>query len=100
MKRWMLSILMAATLTAVGCGGPAYVGVYARTAPPPLRVETYGPVPGPGYVWIGGYWGWQANAYHWVPGRWERPPRGHREWVPGRWEQHGDRYRWHEGRWH
>ena len=26
---------------------PGYVGVYARTAPPPIRVETYGPAPGP-----------------------------------------------------
>ena len=49
MKRWMLFGLMAATLTAVGCGR-GYVGVYARTAPPPLLVETYGPAPGPGDI--------------------------------------------------
>jgi hypothetical protein len=40
MKRWMLFGLVAATLTAVGCGR-GYVGVYARTAPPPVLVETY-----------------------------------------------------------
>ncbi len=42
MKRSMLFGLVAATLTAVGCGR-GYVGVYARTAPPPVLVETTGP---------------------------------------------------------
>ena len=56
MKRWMLFGLVAATLTAVGCGR-GYVGVYARTAPPPVRVETYGPAPSPGGIWINGYLG-------------------------------------------
>jgi hypothetical protein len=98
MKRWMLFGLMAATLTAVGCGR-GYVGVYARTAPPPVRVETYGPAPGPGDIWINGYWGYGTNSYVWIPGRWDRPPRGRQRWEDGRWERRGDRYRWHDGRW-
>jgi hypothetical protein len=87
-----------AAITLTGCAG-GYVGAYARTPPPPIRVETYGPAPGPGYIWITGYWGYRSNNYYWVPGRWERPPRGHRRWEDGRWERHGDRYRWHDGRW-
>jgi hypothetical protein len=98
MKRWMLFGLVAATLTAVGCGR-GYVGVYARTAPPPVRVETYGPAPSPGDIWINGYWGYGTNSYVWIPGRWDRPPRGRRRWEDGRWERHGDRYRWYDGRW-
>ena len=98
MKRWMLFGLVAATLTAVGCGR-GYVGVYARTAPPPVRVETYGPAPGPGDIWINGYWGYRTNSYVWIPGRWDRPPRGLRRWEDGRWERRGDRYRWQDGRW-
>jgi hypothetical protein len=99
MKRWMLFGVVAATLTTVACGGPGYVGFYARTAPPPIRVESYGPAPGPGYVWINGYWGYRGNNYTWVGGRWERPPRGRHRWEAGRWEHHGDRYQWREGRW-
>jgi hypothetical protein len=53
MKRWRLFCVVAATLTTVACGGPGSVGIYARTAPPPIRVESYGPAPGPGYVGIG-----------------------------------------------
>jgi hypothetical protein len=82
---------------AVGCGGPGYVGIYARTAPPPIRVESYGPAPGAGYVWIKGYWGYRGNDYVWNAGRWERPPRGRRHWEDGRWEHRGNRYVWHEG---
>jgi len=98
MKRLMLLAVTAATLTAVGCG-PGYVGVYARTAPPPIRVENYGRAPGPGYIWVNGYWGFRGNDYYWVSGRWERPPRGRRRWEDGRWEHRGDRYYWREGRW-
>ena len=98
MKRWILSSLVGASLAAVGCG-PSYVGVYARTAPPPIRVETYGPAPGAGYIWINGYWGYRGNNYYWVPGRWDRPPRGRRRWEEGRWERRGDRYYWRDGRW-
>jgi WXXGXW repeat (2 copies) len=69
MKRWMLFGLMAATLTAAGD------------------------------IWINGYWGYGTNSYVWIPGRWDRPPRGRRRWEDGRWERRGDRYRWYDGRW-
>src|SRR3954471_17253534 len=99
LKHWMLLGLMGGFLTTVSCGGPGYVGIYAPTAPPLVRVESYGPAPGPGYVWIRGYWGYRGNDYVWNPGHWERPPRGRRRWEDGRWEHRGNRYLWHEGRW-
>jgi hypothetical protein len=98
MKRWMLSSCCGIVLTLAGCAGVG-VGVYVRSAPPPIRVETYGPVPGPGYIWITGYWAYRANDYVWVPGRWARPPRGRQRWEDGRWERRGDRYAWRDGRW-
>jgi YXWGXW repeat-containing protein len=101
MKCWIArnSLLCGlAVVSLTGCAG-GYVGVYATNAPPPIRVETYGPAPGPDFVWITGYWAYRSNAYVWVPGRWDRPPRGRRHWEDGRWEQHGDRYRWRDGRW-
>jgi hypothetical protein len=105
MKRWKrvapaAAMLMAGIVALAGCGGYGYYGgVYVRTPPPPLRYEVYGPAPGPGYVWINGYWSYRGNAYVWTPGRWERPPRGKHHWEDGRWERHGDGYRWREGRW-
>jgi hypothetical protein len=96
MKRTWLA-LMFATFSMVGCAGG--VGYYASTPPPPVRVEAYGVAPGPGFVWVSGYWGSRGGAYGWVPGRWVRPPRHRTVWVPGSWERHGGRYRFHEGRW-
>jgi hypothetical protein len=68
MRRAILIGLIAATLGIAGCA-VRYVGVYATIPPPPFRVETYGPVPGIGFVWIQGYWGWRNDAYVWIPGR-------------------------------
>jgi hypothetical protein len=95
MKRSLLVATFAA-LTIAGCGGGVY---YAAVPPPPVRVEAFGPAPGPGYVWINGYWGWGGSAYAWVPGRYVRPPRARAVWVSPRWEQRGGRYRFREGRW-
>lgn len=95
MKR-SLMIAAFAALTIAGCGGGVY---YATVPPPPVRVEAFGPAPGPGYVWINGYWGWGGSSYAWVPGRYVRPPHAHSVWVAPRWEAHGGRYRFREGRW-
>ncbi len=37
------------------------------------------------HVWIAGYHRWDGNAYVWVPGRWDLPPREHAVWVAPRW---------------
>jgi len=98
MRRWVLAGIFSSLLVLAGCAG-GRVSFYARTAPPPIRVESYGPAPGPNYVWVQGYWGYRGDNYVWVPGRWDRPPKGHSHWESGRWEHHGDRYVWHDGRW-
>ena len=61
--KWML----AAAMTIGGLGltaapaNAAQIGVYIGTG-----AEYVPPCPGPGYVWIAGYY---SNSY-WIPGRW------------------------------
>jgi hypothetical protein len=59
MKKWMLGVALAAGIVGMGAAPAqaARVGIYigARAA-----------CPGPGYVWVDGYW---ANGYF-VPGYW------------------------------
>jgi hypothetical protein len=96
MKRtWLLAPVLAA-FSMVGCAGPVY---YANVPPPPVRAEAIIASPGPGFVWVGGYWGWRGNAHVWVAGSWMRPPHPHSVWVAPRWEARGGRYYFHEGRW-
>ncbi len=71
---------------------------YPTFGPPGLRAEVMVGRPGPGYVWISGYWGWGSGRYHWVPGHWVRERRGH-SWVDGRWEPQGRRWVWRKGHW-
>jgi hypothetical protein len=96
-RRLPLFALMVTGLSLAGCGvGYEY---YAVSAPPPVRVEVRGVAPGPGFIWINGYWGYTGGRYAWVPGRWERPPHPRSRWEEGRWERHGDRWGYRKGRW-
>ena len=98
---WLVTATIAAGLMLAGCGGGYGYGngYYARTAPPPARVEVRGYAPGPGYVWLDGYWGYRGNSYAWTPGYWARPPRSRHTWEAGRWENRGGRYYYRNGRW-
>ena len=75
-----------------------YVGEVVMVAPPPARVEVYGASPGPGYVWIGGYWNWVGGRHVWVGGHWEAPHRGYR-YVPHHWVHERDGWHLIEGHW-
>jgi hypothetical protein len=97
MKQALLLIpAMLLGLTASGCYAHS---AYVRVPPPPLRAEVYGYAPGPGYVWVNGFWRWGGRRYVWAPGYWARPPRRHSQWVPGRWESSPRGYYWQRGRW-
>jgi hypothetical protein len=97
MKRTLGMVVILGGLSLTGCaGGYAF---YATTPPPALRFEQRGAAPGPGYVWIDGYWGYSGGRYAWVAGRWDRPPRPRARWESGRWETRGGKYYYREGRW-
>ncbi len=78
--------------------GYYYVSGPVAVAPPPPRVEVYGVAPGPGYVWIGGYWNWAGGRHVWVPGYWDRPHPGY-YWQPHHWVHEREGWRLAGGRW-
>jgi hypothetical protein len=73
-------------------------GGIVMVAPPAPQVEVVGAPPTPGWVWIGGYWGWVGDRHEWVPGHWVAPRPG-RHWVPHQWVRQGDGWRLRPGRW-
>jgi hypothetical protein len=90
-------------LGVVLAGGLAFqvsaADVVVKIAPPHAIVEKRGEPPEAGFVWIDGYHRWDGNAYVWVPGRWEKPPRPHAVWVAHKWVKRGGGYVLVEGRW-
>ena len=96
MKRtfWLVPVL--AMVSAVGCAaGGAY---YVAPPPPAPVVGVVGYAPGPGYVWIDGFWDWRGH-YVWVPGYWGRPPHPRAAWVAGRAFYGHGRYHYKRGYW-
>ena len=73
--------------------------VFVRVGPPHAVVETRGPIPGRGYVWINGYHNWEGNRHVWVPGHWVMPPRRRARWVEHRWVRRRGGYVLVEGHW-
>ena len=73
--------------------------IVINEAPPPPRHEVRMESPGPDYVWIDGYWGWDGHRHEWVAGHWERPPHGHGHWEAPRWEQRNGSYVFIQGNW-
>ena len=98
MRSLTAALLLGASLTAGACAGTGG-RLYVRTGPPPLRTEAVIVSPGPGYVWVPGYYRSDGRAYLWVAGRSERPPRARARWVSGHWQQDGRGWFWVDGHW-
>lgn len=95
-------ILISSAFGVLLCAGTvvgAEVIVKVRPVAPAAVVETPGPRPGPGFIWVPGYHRWNGTAYMWAPGRWERPPRRRAKWVAARWEHRHGGWVFVEGRW-
>ena len=91
---WIYSVLFA---TVLSIPAAAQISVYIGHPPPRARYERRGPLPGPGYAWVGGYWTPQGNRYQWVPGRWDRPPYAGARWSRPRYEHRREGWQLREG---
>lgn len=67
-------------------------------APPLPREEVIGVAPAPGYLWLGGYWGWRGRNHVWIGGHWEAPRPGY-FWRPYAWVPYRGGWRMNPGHW-
>jgi hypothetical protein len=99
--RLICSLLLAVGLLAIPAQPKAQVaaGISVRIGPPLLPVYAQPICPGPGFIWVPGYWAYGTDGYFWVPGTWVEPPEVGFLWTPGYWEWVDDAYVWHAGYW-
>jgi hypothetical protein len=97
-----LMILLAGALGSI-CSAQAQllVSVHVNVEPPQLPVYDQPVIPGPGYIWVPGYWAWSddVGGYYWVPGTWLLPPQIGLLWTPGYWGWSDGVYVFHAGYW-
>jgi hypothetical protein len=110
MRTFLTASASAALILGLGAGtasvpAPAHafigVGISVGFAPPPLPVYVQPPMPGYGYMWTPGYWGWASGPgdYYWVPGTWVEPPSVGLLWTPGYWGWNDGAYVFNDGYW-
>ena len=87
-------LLALAVLAAGSLFGQISLGI--RIGPPPApRVYVRPAAPGPGYVFLEGYWYPVNGHYRWHNGYWTRPPYEGAAWIG----PHHDGERFFEGHW-
>jgi hypothetical protein len=92
MKKILLTVMLAAggfIGASITAGAQQYI--YVQTAPPPPPAETEPAMPGPGYVWVGGYYQWNGDDYVWVPGHFVQHAG---TWCAGQW-RHDEQQGWY-----
>lgn len=99
MNRIRCLILLSAVLLGTVASLSAGVFVSVAIGPPALPVYAQPIAPGPGYIWIPGYWAWGPDGYFWVPGTWALAPAPGLLWTPGYWAFSAGLYGWHPGYW-
>ena len=69
--------------------------------PPALPVYEQPVCPVEGYMWVPGYWYWDAvyEDYYWVPGTWVLAPEPGFLWTPGWWGWEDGGFLFHDGYW-
>ena len=72
--------------------------VQATTEPPDPVYEEQTDSPNVGYVWVGGYWGWNGVDWGWSWGRWAQPPEG-QIYIEPYYERVGGRVVYVQGSW-
>jgi hypothetical protein len=91
--------LVAACFMAISLSSFAGVFISVGIAPPPLPVYVQPVMPGPGYMWVPGYWAYGDGGYFWVPGTWVLPPYVGALWTPGYWGWSNGFYVFNAGYW-
>jgi len=97
----LLTRLLFVALLALGMAPTSHAAAFVSVAiaPPPIPVYTQPICPGPGYIWVPGYWAYGPVGYYWVPGYWALPPFVGALWTPGYWGWADGLYVWHVGYW-
>ncbi|HYW46266.1 MAG TPA: YXWGXW repeat-containing protein [Bryobacteraceae bacterium] len=88
-------LLAVALLAAGSIFAQISVGIRIGPPPPPRVVRVRPVAPGPGYVWLDGYWYAVGSRYRWHAGYWTRPPYEGARWVV----PHHDGERFFAGYW-
>jgi hypothetical protein len=75
-----LALMLGAALPAFSTAtaqAQVAIDVSVEIAPPPLPYYEQPVIPAEGYLWVPGYWAWDATIgdYYWVPGTWVEPPQ-------------------------
>ncbi|HKF47065.1 MAG TPA: YXWGXW repeat-containing protein [Terracidiphilus sp.] len=79
----------------------AQVVISVGFAPPALPVYEQPPCPTDGWMWIPGFWAWDADFgdYYWVPGTWVPAPQPGYLWTPPWWGWENGAFIFHDGYW-
>jgi hypothetical protein len=79
----------------------AQIAISVNFAPPALPVYEQPACPEDGYIWVPGYWAWDADYedYYWVPGTWVPSPEEGYLWTPPWWGWENGAYLFHDGYW-
>jgi WXXGXW repeat (2 copies) len=66
---------------------------------PPAVVEVRPAPPAVDFVWVPGFWAWEARGWHWRAGTWVRPPHPGLVWYNPHYVYRGGRHVWVTGGW-
>jgi WXXGXW repeat (2 copies) len=88
MNRFFRTILLGITLLTAGevFGAQLSIGVRIGPPPPPRAVHVLPQRPGPGYLWVDGYWYPVGNHWKWHQGYWTLAPYSGARWLAPRYE--------------
>ena len=95
------TLLYTTLLLILSTGALAQVRITVAFAPPPIPVYAQPLCPAEGYIWVPGYWAWDADMddYYWVPGTWVLAPEVGFLWTPPWWGWEDGFFVFHEGFW-
>jgi WXXGXW repeat (2 copies) len=100
-RRFLKALATFALLLLTACAPFAYggIGIEVGGPPPGVHAEVHVTSPGPGYVWVPGYWDWNSSDWVWVPGAWLKPPHPHAHWVAPHYQHRRGHWKYHRGHW-